>query len=75
MRLPQEQHVGRMPPRSRFEGRVIVSSQPQSAFGHRKVSPACHPMVAPPALPEDNTGSGSEKRRYRAAPADDVMQL
>ena len=62
MRLPQEQHVGRMLPRSRFEERVIVSSQPQSGLGQRKVSPVCHPMVAPPVLPEDGSLSGSGRR-------------
>jgi len=49
MSLPQQQQVGKIAPRSFLEVRVSVSSQPHSGLEHLKTSPACQPMVAPPA--------------------------
>jgi hypothetical protein len=49
MSPPQQQQVGKIAPRSFFEARVSVSSHPHSGLGHLKISPACQPMVAPPA--------------------------
>ena len=72
MSPPQQQQVGKIAPRSFREDRVSVSSQPHSALGHLKISPACQPMVAP----LDSEGSGrSSERAYRARHAVDVMHI